>query len=264
MKLGASKCQFICEEVDYIGHFITPQGLKTNWRLMTAVKEFPRPWGIQEVHRFLGLSSYYRRFIAGFSQIAQPLYALMCKGAMFHWSDDCEQAMVALKDKLSEAQVLAYPSFNCPFVLETDASAAGLGAIQSQPQDDDKLYPVAYASHSLSAPERNMELETLAVVWAISHFCFYLYGHSVTVLTDHSAVKAILETTNPSGKYARWWLQVYGSGVGDVKITYRPGRLNSGADALSRNPHEFPPAHGTGEGEVQVATVSKAKEPKRA
>ena len=103
--------------------------------------------------------------------------------------------------------MLAYPDFGHPFVLETDASVRGLGAVLSQKQADDRLHPVAYASHTLSAPERNYgitELETLAVVWAIQHFHAYLYGHEVTMITDHSAVRAILETPSPSGKHARW------------------------------------------------------------
>lgn len=98
---------------------------------------------------------------------------------------------------------------------------------------------MAYASRALSAPERNYgitELETLAVVWAIQHFRAYLYSHEVTVITDHSAVRAVLETPSPSGKHTRWWLKVYSSGIGKVTITYRPGRENSKADALSRNP----------------------------
>ena len=90
------------------------------------------------------------------------------------------------------------------------------------------MHPVAYASRALSAPEKNYsitELETLAVVWSIQHFRAYLYGHHVTVVTDHSAVRAVLETPSPSGKHARWW-KVFGSGVGQVKIVYCPGREN--------------------------------------
>ena len=203
LKLKPSKCQFLRREVEYLGHLITPEGLQTNPRLVTAVKEFARPRNLQQLRRFVGLSSYYRRFIQGFSQIAQPLHALTRKGAEFRWTEECEQAMITLKARLISAPVLAYPSFDRPFVLETDASIVGLGAVLSQPQDDGQLHPVAYASRSLSAAERNYaitELETLAVVWAINHFHFYLYGHSVKVLTDHTAVKAILETPNPSGR----------------------------------------------------------------
>ena len=118
-------------------------------------------------------------------------------------------------------------------------SIGGLGAVLSQPQDDGQLQPMAYASRSLSTVERNYaiaELETLAVVWAISHFHFYQYGHLVKVLTDHTAINAILETPNPPGKHARWWTKVYGSGVKEVHIMYRPGRPNASTDALSRSP----------------------------
>ena len=93
------------------------------------------------------------------------------------------------------------------------------------------------------------------MVWSISHFHSYLYGHTVTVFTDHSAVRAVLENPNPSGKHARWWTRVYGSGVWSFKIMYRPGKSNSNADALSRSPQVPTPEVGLGEVEVQVAVV---------
>ena len=86
---------------------------------------------------------------------------------------------------------------------------------------------------------QHSELETLAVVWAIQYFHAYLYGHQVTVITDHSAVKAILQTPSPNGKHARWWTKIFSSGVGKVDIVYRPGKDNDCADALSRNPISF-------------------------
>ena len=132
-----------------------------------------------------------------------------------------------------------YPDFNWDFILETDASAVGIGAVLSQRAEDGKVHPVAYASRSLSPQEKwyaITELETLAVVWAVSHFHAYLYGHDVHVFTDHSAVKAILETPSPSGKHARWWSKLFGSGVRNIQITYRAGRENANADALSHCP----------------------------
>ena len=123
--------------------------------------------------------------------------------------------------------------------METDASIEGLDAILSQKKSDGKLHPVAYASRSTSSAERHCsitELETLAVVWAVQHFRAYLYGHNVTVITDHSAVKVVLDKPDSNGKYARWWLKIFSSGIGNVRIVYRPGRENVEADTLSRCP----------------------------
>ena len=187
LKLKPAKCHFVCKEVEYLGHFITPDGLKPNPRLVTAVKEFPVPRNAREVRQFLGLSSYYRRFIPLFAKIARPLHELTRNGAEFVWNRECQAAFDTLAGKLVQAPVLAYPSFDKAFTLETDASIEGIGAVLSQPQDDGQLHPIAYASRALSPQERKYaitELETLAVVWTISHFHSYLYGHSVTVFTD--------------------------------------------------------------------------------
>lgn len=239
LKLKPSKCHFLRESVEYLGHLITPQGLKPNPKQVQAVIEFPVPESVTNVRQFLGLTSYYRRFIAQFAKIAALLHALTLKDAVFEWSRECEVAFEALKAAITHSPVLAYPNFSLDFVLETDACVKGLGAVLSQCQDDDILHPVAFASRSLSLAERNYsvtDLETLAVVWAMQHFRAYLYGHKVTVITDHSAVKSVLEAPGRSGKHAHWWLKVFGSGVKDVQITYRPGRENDRADALSRNP----------------------------
>ena len=258
LKLKPSKCRFIREEVEYLGHVITPYGLKTNPRITSSVKGFPRPRNMTELRRFLGLCSYYRRFVHNFSKIASPLRALTRKDAEFSWTTEREHSFQTLKQKLTSTPVLAYPSFDKSFILETDASIEGIGAVLSQPQEDAMVHPVAYASRSLTAAERNYsitELETLAVVWAITHFIPYLYGHDVTVITDHTAVKAILQTPNPSGKHARWWTKVYASGVRNIQIQYRPGRLNSTADALSRCP-QSPPVNRESQSRAHVATVT--------
>ena len=188
-------------------------------------------------HQYLlGLASYYRRFVSGFAKIANPLYALTRKNVEFHWNAECQEAFEQLKMKLTSSPVLAYPKFDRCFVLETDASGIGLGAVLSQIQDNGELHPLAFASRALSPCEINYgitELETLAVVWAMSHFRTYLYGQDVVVITDHSAVGAVLQKHGLNGKHARWWLKVYDSGT---KIRHRPGQENTNTDALSHNP----------------------------
>ena len=161
-----------------------------------------------------------------------------------------------LKRKLVTSPVLAYPNFKRDFVLETDASIHGIGAVLGQHQDDGNVHPISYGSRALSVAEKNYgitELETLAVVWAISHFHHFLYGHSVTVYADHTAVKAVLESQNPTGKHAWWWNKVYGGGVRAVHIVYRAGKENKNADALSRRPVFPAPQAGIAENELQVA-----------
>ena len=239
LKLKPSKCHFCCQEVEYLGHVITPQGLKTSEKHIAAVREFPTPESVRDVRRFLGMASYYRRFIPQFARIAHPLHALTKKDVTFTWTPECQKAMEVLKLKLICAPVLAYPDFKEAFILETDASIQGLGAVLSQVQKDGRPHPIAYASRSLSLSEKNYgitDLETLAVVWSISHFQSYLYGHDVTIYTDHSAVKAVLTNPQSSGKHARWWIKVHASGIKSVNIVYRPGKENVSADALSRAP----------------------------
>ena len=170
------------------------------------MQEFPYPENVQDLQRFLGTTSYYRRFIPNFAKVVQPLHQLTGKGVPFHWTAECDAPFLSLKARLVTPLVLAYPCFGKDFTLETDASIQGLGAVLSQVQDYGKWHPVAYASRALNPSEKNYsvtELETLAVVWAVAHFHLYLYGNKVTVITDHSVVKAILETSNPTGKHAR-------------------------------------------------------------
>ena len=260
LKLKPAKCHFARAEVEYLGHLVTPSGLKPTALHIRTVRGFPTPKCPKELRQFLGLASYYRRFIPKFAKIAHPLHQLIRKDVPFTWSEDCQVAFDELKDRLTTAPVLAYPDFAKDFVLETDASYRGLGAVLSQVQADGRLHPLSYASRALSPPETNYavtELETLAVVWAMSHYRAYLYGHRVKVFTDHSAVKAVLGTPNTSGKHARWWTKVFASGAQEVEILYRAGKENTNADALSRQPQ--PPAISPCEEsvpEVQVAPVT--------
>ena len=153
LKLKPSKCHFISQIVEYLRHLVTPQGILPNPNRVSAIKEFPAPKSVKEVRKFLGLGSYYQRFIRSFTEIAHPLHLLTHKDAIFQWSPECQQAFQQLKDALVSPPVLAYPDFSKSFTLETDASVKGLGVVLSQLQDDHSLHPVAYASRSISGAE---------------------------------------------------------------------------------------------------------------
>ena len=151
---------------------------------------------------------------------------------------ECQFAFDRLKELLCSAPVLAYPQFGGDhyFIIETDASLAGLGAVLAQLGDNGQVHPIAYASHSLLKHEHNYaitELETLALVWSVKHFRGYLLGHKCMAHTDHAACTSLLNTPNPSAKLARWAMIVQEM---NLEIKHRAGKGNTNADALSRNP----------------------------
>ena len=128
LKLKPSKCHLIKEKVAFLGHVVSAEGVATDPGKVQSVQDWPTPVNIRDVRAFVGLASYYRRFIVGFAQICGPLHALTGKNARFHWSDDCRAAFEALKIALTSAPVLAMPTEDDHFVLDTDASDFSIGA----------------------------------------------------------------------------------------------------------------------------------------
>ena len=197
LRLKPKKCQFGSPDIDYLGYHVSGDGLSTDKSKTEAIANFPWPTDLKTLCSFLGLVSYYRRFIPCLSKMASPLHLLTQKDAPFDLSSACEQAFGQLKQYLTNASVLAFPLFDRNFLLETDASGSGLGTAR---QDDETVRPIAFASCTLQPHETNYgstELEALAVVWAVKHFCHYLYGHKCHVYTN---------TPHQSGKLARWGL----------------------------------------------------------
>ena len=187
LTLKPQKCFFLLKEVHYLGHLISREGIAPDPAKTQKVREFPVPTDIAKVRQFVGLASYYRRFMPGYARIANPLHALTKKEVNFHWTVECQAAFDHLKELPVTSPVLAYPQFGLgkEFVLETDASLEGLGAVLSQRQGDGHLHPIAYASRCLQPHERNYaitELETLGLVWACKHFRPYLLGYHCVAL----------------------------------------------------------------------------------
>jgi hypothetical protein len=234
LKLKAKKCHFFQKEVGFLGHVVSEQGIQTDPEKIKSVAEWKTPTCVTEVLSFLGLASYYRRFIKDFATIASPLHKLTEKEKAFDWNEDCETAFQTLKQALTQSPILGYPRpGEEKFILDTDASGQGIGAVLSQVQDGQEIV-IAYGSRSLSKTERNYcvtRQELLAVVYFVKYFRQYLYGQEFKVRTDHAALKWLLNFKNPEGQLARWMevLAEY-----NFIIEHRAGRSHGNADGLSR------------------------------
>jgi transposase InsO family protein len=235
LKLKPSKCSLIQREINFLGHLISRKGIETDPAKIAAVVKWPRPTSVKEVRSFLGLASYYRRFISGFSQIAAALHALTHKNVRFVWSDKCEEAFEALKKCLTSTPILAMPVDNGRYTLDTDASAESIGAVLQQEQEGE-MRVIAYASRMLSGPERNYcatRREMLAVVYFTKVFRNYLLGSQFILRTDNSALQWLRKMQLPLGQTARWLEQLEEF---RFDVVHRPGRNHCNADSLSRIP----------------------------
>ena len=233
LKVKPSKCFLFREEIAYLGHVVSAQGISTDPRKTEAIQNYPVPQNIQEVRRFVGFASYCRRFIPNFAELAAPLHQLTQKSTKFLWTQECQNAFQELKEKFTEAPILGFPHFDAPFILYTDASDYGIGSVLSQKIDGTERV-IAYASRQLSKAERRgptTEKEALAVVWSVKYFRPYLLGHRFTLVTDHQPLKWLKSMKDPPPKIARWImsLQEY-----DFEVHYRPGKLHTNADTMSR------------------------------
>ncbi|GBN14381.1 Transposon Ty3-I Gag-Pol polyprotein [Araneus ventricosus] len=235
LKLSPKKCRFFQKEVTYLGHVISAEGVKTDPGKIKAVVDWPRPETVHDVRSFLGLCTYYRRFVKNFSTIARPLHKLTEAKSNFNWTEECEKSFNSLKQALTSSPILTYPRTDKDFILDTDASNEGMGAVLSQNTGNEERV-IAYFSKSLGKPERNYcvtRKELLAIVKSIEHFHHYLYGRKFLLRTDHASLRWLLNFKEPEGQIARWIqrLQEY-----DFEIQHRKGTSHGNADALSRRP----------------------------
>ncbi|GBM66799.1 Transposon Ty3-I Gag-Pol polyprotein [Araneus ventricosus] len=235
LKLSPKKCRFFQKEVTYLGHVISAEGVKTDPGKIKAVVDWPRPETVHDVRSFLGLCTYYRRFVKNFSTIARPLHKLTEAKSNFNWTEECEKSFNSLKQALTSSPILTYPRTDKDFILDTDASNEGIGAVLSQNIGNEERV-IAYFSKSLGKPERNYcvtRKELLAIVKSIEHFHHYLYGRKFLLRTDHASLRWLLNFKEPEGQIARWIqrLQEY-----DFEIQHRKGTSHGNADALSRRP----------------------------
>ena len=184
-----SKCEFWLQEVAFLGHIITTEGVKVDLEKVKAVSEWKQPTNVIEVRIFLGLAGYYRRFIEGFSKIARPMTALTQKGKEFKWIEACEKSFQELKTRLTIDPILTLLDIQRSFIVYCDASRQGLGCVLMQ---DDKV--VTYASRQLKKHEENYpthDLELAAVMHALKIWRHYLIENKCEIFTDHKSLKYI-------------------------------------------------------------------------
>lgn len=236
LKLKPEKCELFQKEVKFLGHIVTANGIRPDPMNTSRIVAWPEPKTVTEVRAFLGLCSYYRRFVQNFSIIAKPLSDLTSKESELQWTDRCQKAFDELKAKLIGPAITAFPQDEGPYILDTDACDVGIGAVLSQVQNGTERV-VAYASRSLNRAERNYcvtDKELLAIRYFIEYFRHYLLGRTFNVRTDHQAIRWLFQLKEPKGRIARWIeiLSAY-----NFSIEYRSGKKHGNADALSRCPN---------------------------
>jgi hypothetical protein len=230
--LKPKKCDLFKKEVHYLGHVVSGEGVQCDPKKVEAVENWPQPRSVKEVRSFLGLASYYRKFIENFAEKAGPLTDLLKKDVKFQWSEEREDGFSQLKEALISAPVLAYPDMEATFILDTDASDYGIGGVVSQVQNGEERV-ISYASKTLNKSQRRYcttYKELYAIVAMVKQFRHYLYGKSFIIRTDHASLR-YWRTMDIEGVVGRWFARL---SAYHFEIEHRAGKDHGNADGLSR------------------------------
>ncbi len=237
LKFKITKCEFLKPRIKFLGHEVDEEGIHTGDDKITAVANFPQKKTVENIRSFLGLAGYYRPFIKSFAALASPLTKLLKKSEPFHWVSEQDNNFKDLKHALTYAPLRTFPNFKDPFLIYTDASTIDIGAVFMQTDGAGKNHVIAFACRVLTPAEKNysvINLEILAVVWALKHFRDIIMGYKTTVYSDHSPITEIFKGRNLSGRLARWYLTIQ---TYNPEIRYTKLSSNVVADSLSRNIH---------------------------
>ncbi|GBG88804.1 hypothetical protein CBR_g48419 [Chara braunii] len=233
-KINGEKCEFGRTRVLYLGHAISAEGLKPDDAKVASIRDWPRPQSVTEMRSFLGMTDYYRTFVKNYSIVAAPLTDLTRLDTPWEWTDECEAAFRHLKHALTHYEVLKLSDPDKPFIVTTDASQYGIGAVLAQ-QEGPKLRPVEYMSKKMSSQKlakSTYEKELYAVYKALTHWRHYLLGRFFILRTDHQTLRW-MRTQSVLSDALKCWIKVIEH---DFDPQYLKGEYNKVADALSRRP----------------------------
>ena len=240
-RVKRSKCEFMRESVTYLGHRIDTDSLHPLPDRVRAIKEAPKPTSVTTLKAYLGMLTYYSKFLPKLSTLLYPLYCLLKKGAHWKWGTKQAQAFKASKKLLTSDKCLTHLDSTLKLTLACDASEYGLGAVLSHKMSDGSERPIGYASRTLSPSERNysqLEKEGLSCIFGIKRFHDYLFRRSFELITDHKPLLGLLKEDRPvspqaSARIKRWslFLSSY-----EYTLSFRKTDAHANADALSRIP----------------------------
>lgn len=235
--LNESKCVTKVQEIWFLGHKLSHLGIESDTNKVKAIQNFREPNTKEETRSFLGLVTYLGKFIPDLATTTEPLRQLIKKDINFCWTPVHQHCFEKLKQELVSLPRLAYFDPTKRTQLIADASPVGLGAVLIQYNDEETPQVISFASKSLSSVERRYsqtEKESLALVWAVERFYYYLAGLTFELVTDHKPLEAIFKrTSRPPARIERWVLRLQSF---KFKIVYKPGKENI-ADSLSRLSH---------------------------
>ena len=241
LKLKPSKCHFLWKEITFLGHKVSEEGMKPREEGLKSITKKAPPRNYTKIQRFLGTTRFFRCFIKNYARIARPLNDLL-EGEASKWKAqpvdltlEAVEAFDLLKTKCMTPLVLAFANFEKPFLLETNASSCGLGAVLSQKQDDDKYHLVTYASWEMKGGEKkyhSLKLEFLALKWAMTdQFKEYLRYRLFTMRTDNNPLTYVMTTPNLDAIGHRWVAAMAGY---NMTIEYLKGTDNKVADLMTQ------------------------------
>src|SRR6201987_3552484 len=234
LKIKWRKCKFFQRELKFLGHLVSGYSIKPDPANVEAVRDFPEPNRKEKVQSFLGLVNYYQKFVPHLSTLATPMRALLKKNVKFSWTAECAEAFEAIKKVLVSEPVLKPADMSKPFILQTDASLVGYGAVLVQVWDG-VGHPCMYASRALQGRETRWpatQLEVGFVVWAILLFrVFLLSSRPFTLITDCDPLRYLHKFKGKNSMIKRWSIEI---GQYNFEAKHKPGTQNGNEDALSR------------------------------